>query len=290
VIGAVIRRFYEDRADLMWDPMRFTRGAAAIFSHEPISDYGRRQEDPMDKDSLQGKTALVTGATSGIGRATANALAGAGATLLVHGRDATRGGEVVEELVAAGASARFLAAELADANQVDELAAAVGAVDILVNNGGLSAFGPSAEVEPENYEAMFAANVRAAFQLVAALAPGMADRGRGAIVSVSSMAGRIGLPGGAAYGGTKGALESMTRSWAAEFGPHGVRVNAVAPGPVFTGTSTPREFLEQLGAATALGRVAEPAEIADAIHFLVSPAAGYITGAVLAVDGGRTAI
>jgi len=244
----------------------------------------------MDKDSLQGKTALVTGATSGIGRATANALAGVGATVLVHGRDATRGGEVVEELVAAGASARFLVAELGDAAQVRELAAAAGEVDILVNNGGISAFGPTAELGPESYEAMFAANVRAAFQLVAALAPGMADRGRGAIVSVSSMAGRIGLPGGAGYGGTKGALESMTRSWAAEFGPRGVRVNAVAPGPVFTGTSTPREFLEQLGAATALGRVAEPAEIAEAIHFLVSPRANYITGAILPVDGGRTAI
>jgi NAD(P)-dependent dehydrogenase (short-subunit alcohol dehydrogenase family) len=137
---------------------------------------------------------------------------------------------------------------------------------------------------------MFAANVEAAFLLVAALAPAMADRGRGSIVTVSSMAGRIGLPGAAAYGGTKGALESMTRAWAAEFGPRGVRVNAVAPGPVFTGTETPREFLEQLGAATALGRVAEPVEIAAAIHFLASARASYVTGAVLAVDGGRTAI
>jgi NAD(P)-dependent dehydrogenase (short-subunit alcohol dehydrogenase family) len=244
----------------------------------------------MDKDMLRGQTALVTGATSGIGRTTANALAGAGASVVVHGRDAERGAEVVAELEAAGASARFLAAELGDDDQVRELAAAVGEVDILVNNGGLSAFGPSAELEPEQFREMFAANVEAAFLLVAALAPGMADRGRGAIVTVSSMAGRIGLPGAAAYGGTKGALEAMTRAWAAEFGPSGVRVNAVAPGPVFTGTSTPREFLEQLGAATALGRVAEPVEIAEAIHFLVSPRAGYITGAVLPVDGGRTAI
>ena len=244
----------------------------------------------MDRDTLQGQTALVTGATSGIGRATANALAGAGATVLVHGRDAERGAEVVAELEATGATARFLAAELSDPDQVRNLAMSAGEVDILVNNGGLSAFGPSAELEPARYEEMFAANVQAAFVLVAVLAPGMADRGRGAIVTVSSMAGRIGLPGGAAYGGTKGALEAMTRSWAAEFGPRGVRVNAVAPGPVFTGTSTPREFLEKLGAATALGRVAEPAEIADAIHFLVSPRAAYITGAVLPVDGGRTAI
>jgi NAD(P)-dependent dehydrogenase (short-subunit alcohol dehydrogenase family) len=244
----------------------------------------------MDKDNLQGKTALITGATSGIGRATANALAGTGATVMVHGRDADRGAEVVEELQAAGADARFHGAELGDPDQVRDLAAAAGEVDILVNNGGLSAFGPTAELDLDRYEEMFAANVRASFQLVAALAPGMASRGHGAIVSVSSMAGRIGLPGAAAYGGTKGALETMTRAWAAEFGPSGVRVNAVAPGPVFTGTSTPREFLEQLGAATALGRVAEPAEVAEAIRFLVSPRASYITGAVLAVDGGRTAI
>jgi NAD(P)-dependent dehydrogenase (short-subunit alcohol dehydrogenase family) len=253
-------------------------------------ERAQTREDPMDTDTLQGQTALVTGATSGIGRATANALAGAGANVLVHGRDPERGGEVVSELEAAGASASFIAAELGDADQVRDLAVSAGEVDILVNNGGVSAFGPSAELEPKRYEEMFAANVQAAFMLVAALAPGMADRGRGAIVTVSSMAGRIGLPGAAAYGGTKGALEAMTRAWAAEFGAGGVRVNAVAPGPVFTGTSTPREFLEQLGAATALGRVAEPAEIADAIHFLVSPRAAYITGAILAVDGGRTAI
>jgi NAD(P)-dependent dehydrogenase (short-subunit alcohol dehydrogenase family) len=248
------------------------------------------EEDPMDEKTLQGQTALVTGATSGIGRATANALAAEGATVIVHGRDAARGDEVVEELRAAGASARFLAAELGDADQVRELAAAAGEVDILVNNGGISAFGPTAELDIDRYEAMFAANDRAAFLLVAALAPGMAERGRGSIVSVSSMAGRVGLSGGAAYGGTKGALEAMTRAWAAEFGPRGVRVNAVAPGPVFTGTPTPREFLEQLGATTAIGRVAEPAEIAEAIRFLASPRASYVTGAVLAVDGGRTAI
>jgi NAD(P)-dependent dehydrogenase (short-subunit alcohol dehydrogenase family) len=244
----------------------------------------------MDKESLDGQTALVTGATSGIGRATANALAGAGATVIVHGRDAERGGEVVAELREGGADAWFLAAELTDPDQVRELARAAGEVDILVNNGGLSAFGPSAELDPQRYEAMFAANVQAAFLLVASLAPGMASRGRGAVVTVSSMAGRVGLPGGAAYGGTKGALEAMTRAWAAEFGSSGVRVNAVAPGPVFTGTSTPREFLEGLGAATALGRVAEPAEIAEAIRFLASPRASYVTGAVLAVDGGRTAV
>ena len=247
----------------------------------------------MDEKTLQGQTALVTGATSGIGRAAANALAGDGATVIVHGRDAARGDEVVEELRAAGASARFLAAELADADQVRELAAAAGEVDILVNNGGISGFGPTAELDLDRYEAMFAANDRAAFLLVAALAPGMAERGRGSIVGVSSMAGRIGLAGGAAYGGTKGALEAMTRAWAAEFGPRGVRVNAVAPGPVETGMLNRFTRTDARQAALVAGvpmqRAGRPEEIAEAILFLASDKAGFITGQVLSVDGGKSA-
>jgi NAD(P)-dependent dehydrogenase (short-subunit alcohol dehydrogenase family) len=117
----------------------------------------------------------------------------------------------------------------------------------------------------------------------------MAERGSGSIVNVASMAGQIGLVGSAAYGATKASLASMTRSWAAEFSPAGVRVNAVAAGPVFTGGATP-ERIEALGATTLLGRAAQPAEIAELIAFLASPKASYLAGAVVAVDGGRTAI
>jgi NAD(P)-dependent dehydrogenase (short-subunit alcohol dehydrogenase family) len=243
-----------------------------------------------DGQELAGQRALVTGATSGIGRAVARRLADLGAEVVVHGRDPARGAETVDGIVAEGGRARFVGAELTDVEDVRRLAQEAGPVDILVNNGGISAFGPTAGTDIEKYDAMFAANVRAAFLLVGALAPRMAEQGSGAIISVSSMAAHIGLTGGAAYGATKVSLEGMTRAWTAEYSASGVRVNAVAPGPVYTGTPTPREFLEQLGATTALGRVAQPEEIAEAIVFLASPRASYVTGAVLAVDGGRTAI
>jgi NAD(P)-dependent dehydrogenase (short-subunit alcohol dehydrogenase family) len=139
------------------------------------------------------------------------------------------------------------------------------------------------------FDALFASNVRAAFQLVAAIAPRMAARGHGSIVSLDSMAGHVGLVGGAAYGATKAALSALTRSWAAEFSPAGVRVNTVAPGPVFTdGASSDRT--EALGVTTLLGRAARAEEIAAVISFVVSDAASYLTGAVIPVDGGRTAI
>ena len=235
------------------------------------------------------KTALVTGATSGIGRAVALKLAGEGLFVYVHGRDADRGAEIVAAIEAAGGHAKFVAADLTRIDDVERLAGEVGAVDVLVNNGGRSWFGPSNELEVATFDAMFAGNVRAAYYLVAKLAPQMAARGAGAIVSLGSMAGSVGLAGGAAYGATKAALQSMTRAWAAEFSPSGVRVNAIAPGPVFTnGTGSDR--IEGLGRTTLLNRTAQAEEIADVIAFMVLAKASYMTGAVIAVDGGRTAV
>ena len=160
---------------------------------------------------------------------------------------------------------------------------------MLVNNAGFSWFGPTAELDVATFDRLFAANVRAAYFLVAALAPKMAARGSGSIVSLSSMAGQIGLAGGAAYGATKGALVSMTRSWAAEFSPAGVRVNAISPGPVLTDGAAP-DRTEALGATTLLSRPAQASEIAEVIAFLAGPRSSYVTGAVFAADGGRTAI
>ncbi|GAA1265058.1 SDR family oxidoreductase [Pseudonocardia aurantiaca] len=238
--------------------------------------------------SLQGRTALVTGATSGIGRAAANQLAREGAEVIVHGRDPQRGEDVVAEIVQAGGQAHFVAADLSDPTDVRRLADEAGAVDVLVNNAGFSWFGPTADLDVATYDALFDSNVRAPYFLVAALAPRMAANGGGSIINVASMAGSVGLAGAAAYGGTKATLAAMTRSWAAEFSPRGVRVNAVAPGPVYTAADPER--IEALGATTPLGRAAQAEEIAQVITFLATPAAGYITGATIAADGGRTAV
>jgi NAD(P)-dependent dehydrogenase (short-subunit alcohol dehydrogenase family) len=238
---------------------------------------------------LDGLRALVTGATSGMGRAAAEELARQGADVIVHGRDHGRGAAVVGAIAASGGKAAFLSGDLSEPAGIDRLVAEAGDVDVLVNNAGFSWFGPTPELKPAHFDALFASDVRAPYFLVAALAPGMAARGNGSIINMSSMAARVGLSGGAAYGAAKAALEALTRAWAAEFSPHGVRVNAVAPGPVYTpGAAADR--ITALGNTTIMGRAAQPAEIAALIAFLASPQAAYITGAVFPADGGRTAI
>ena len=243
----------------------------------------------MSTDSeLRAPVALVTGATSGIGREVARKLAADGFSVLVHGRHASRGAAVVREITEAGGRARFVSADLTDTDAIGRLAEQAGDVDVLVNNAGFSWFGPTAGLEPETFDKMFAANVRSAYYLVAAIAPRMAKRGSGSIINLGSMAGQIGLAGGAAYGATKAALAALTRSWAAEFSPQGVRVNTIAAGPVYTGASADRTAA--LGDTTLLARAAQPAEIADIVAFFASRKASYITGAIIPADGGRTAI
>jgi short-subunit dehydrogenase len=150
--------------------------------------------------SLRGRTALVTGATSGIGRAAATQLAREGAEVIVHGRDSQRGEEVVAEIVHALGHARFVAADLSDPTEVRRLADEAGDVDVLVNNAGFSWFGPTADLDVATYDALFDSNVRAAYFLVAALAPKMAANGGGSIINIASMVANIGIAGAAAYG------------------------------------------------------------------------------------------
>jgi len=182
-----------------------------------------------------------------------------------------------------------VAADLNDLAAVRALNVEVGDVHVLVNNAGASWFGPTADLDEATFNELFDGNVRSAYFLVAGIAPSMAERSSRSIINLASMAGQIGLAGGAAYGATKAALISMTRSWAAEFSPRGVRVNAVAAGPVF---STPEKAprTEQLGTTTLLGRGAQVEEIAEVIAFLAADKASYVTGATLAADGGRTAV
>jgi NAD(P)-dependent dehydrogenase (short-subunit alcohol dehydrogenase family) len=209
--------------------------------------------------------------------------------VIVHGRDIIRGAETVKAIEARGGRARFVAGDLSESGVPAAVAAAVGPIDVLINNAGFAWFGPTDQLDEATFDEMFAANVRSAYQLVAALAPGMAERGHGSIVSVDSMAGHVGLSGSAAYGATKAALTVMSRSWAAEYSPAGVRVNTVAAGPTYTGAAD-KELFDGLGATTLLGRAAQPQEIAEVIAFLASDKASYITGVVIPVDGGRTAI
>ena len=242
------------------------------------------------------ETALITGGTSGIGFATARKLGQLGIHVLVVGRNAERGMKAVDEIRAAGGKADFISSELRGVDSAREVARNAielgnGHVDILINNAGIYPFGPTHEMTEDQFDRVYSTNVKAPYFLVAELAPLMAKRGKGAIVNLSTMAADYGAPGMSLYGSSKAAINLLTKSWAAEYGPKGVRVNAVSPGPTRTeGTDAMGEGLEQLAAQAPAGRPATTEEIAEAIVFLATDRASFIYGAKLAVDGGRTAI
>ena len=238
--------------------------------------------------SIEGRAALVTGSTSGIGRATAEALAARGAHVIVTGRDPAKAEEVVAGIAAAGGTASAVIGDLADPAGIATLTA-LEDVDILVDNAGFYRFLPTAATDDELFDAFVTTNLRAPFLLGRALIPKMVERGGGAVVNVSTVAARIGTTTSAAYGAVKAGLESLTRAWAAEYGPAGVRVNAVSVGPTLTpGTEPAAAVLDGLTRAFPLGRPLRSAEVADAIAYLAG--ADYLHGATLAVDGGASVV
>jgi len=247
---------------------------------------------PRD-DRLTGRTALVTGATSGIGEAIARVLAASGARVAVSGRSAERAQRVVDAITAQGGDAVAVRADLSDEpDTVRDLAARAtealgGRVDILVNNAGVYPGGPTATVSDDAMQELWATNVRAPHVLVGELAPAMAARGSGVVVNVGSWMARVGVPFMALYPATKAAVEQLTRAWAAEFGPSGVRVSTVAPGATATpGNADSADVLAAMTAGTPAGVPVRPVDIAFAVRWLASDEAVFVHGGTIDVDGG----
>ncbi len=245
------------------------------------------------------KTVLVTGASRGIGRATAQAFAQAGAQVILNFR-ADRAGaqETLAAIQAEGGQAHLWQADVSDVDRLEreipELETRLGPIHVLINNAAAFNTDPFLEVSLSELDRLWATNLRGLFRLSQLVARGMVARGGGCIIHVSSILARHAIPARAAYIATKGGVESLTRAMAVELAPHGVRVNTVAPGLVRTqallraiGDEKLATSLEQ---GIPLGRFARPQELAQAMLFLASPAASYITGALLAVDGGLSAL
>jgi gluconate 5-dehydrogenase len=247
---------------------------------------------------LGGSTAVVTGATSGLGAACALGLARAGAKVVVSGRDGERGQRVVEEIEAAGGTAQLELADLSDAGDLSAFADRVlerhDPIDILVNAAGVFDRGDAVDVTLEQWDALLRTNVTSTFLLCQRFGRPMIDRRRGKIVNFSSTDGFLGVPEQLSYNVSKGAIVQLTRTLGAEWIRHGVNVNAVAPCDFATPMIAPfldqPEYRDWITDAIPAGRVGQPHEIVGAVLFLASPASDMVAGHNLLVDGGRTVI
>lgn len=254
-----------------------------------------------EQNSIAGRVAVVTGGSRGIGKATVERLAGAGARVAFCGRDAEVGGSVEEELTSRGLEVGFFSCDVGDETEVarfvEASTARFGPIDILVNNAGVNATFDATTMTGDQWDAFFAIDLKSAWLMAKYVLEEMKARGGGAIVNVSSLHGFVTTPGFFPYAAAKSGLVGLTRSMALDWGPAGIRVNCVAPG--FIRTRLVQESIDRfddrdaaeaaMTRGVALGRIGEPNEIAEVIHFLVSDAASYVTGASILVDGGLTA-
>ena len=247
---------------------------------------------------VEGKTAVVTGGGSGIGRACCLRLAEEGARVLVTDISEERGQQTVGLIGEAGGEALFVGHDVARENgweaAVGRAREAYGGVDVLVNNAGLYLIKPLAETTLEEWNNLMAVNVTGVFLGMKHAAPAMAERGGGSVVNMSSVAGLMGVAGHVLYGASKGAVRIMTKDAAMELAASGVRVNSVHPGYINTGmaeygAAAAGTDVEGLGQLYPLGRIGEPSDVADMVLYLASDESKYVTGAEFVVDGGGSA-
>ena len=245
---------------------------------------------------LTGKTALVTGASRGIGQACARALDAAGAQVLLNSRNEADIAAVAAELEN---DPKLFPADLEPAGAGTELAervvAEMGGVDILVNNAGIAMRRTPDELTEADVDRVFNINVRGLLMLTVGLGDAFVARGGGSVISVSSVAGVVGPLGRVAYSGTKGAVDAMTRALAADWGPKGVRVNSIAPGLIVTdiwqeNLDTIEGLREEMEAGIALRRWGQGSDIADTVLWLASDLSSYVTGETIVVDGGMAKV
>lgn len=248
---------------------------------------------------LQGKTALITGAASGIGEAVAHALSDAGAFVYVADIDETNGKRVVSEI--GGHQAEFIRINVAERADCEAAAAKVhadrGRLDILVNNAGVGHVGTILQTTSEDLERLFAVNVRGMFELTKAFIGGMIDRKSGAIVNIASIGGIVGIRDRIAYCTTKFAVVGMTKCVALDHAADGIRANAICPGRVETPFvrsrlaeyPDPEKAYAEMAATQAVGRMGKPEEVAAAVLYLASDEAAFVTGTALEIDGGWAA-